>query len=391
MPQPEQNVIVLVADDEPSTLALVASHVRAKGYKVLEASDGDQAWQLAHEHLPDLVILDVMMPGMSGWEVCRKIREAVSLAHTGVIMLTGIGENLNEMTSPLYGADTYLDKPFEFASLDEKVTQTLAERKQGAMGRPDPEVAALRESSLPPPPKGNGVVLEKGPKAKPPATTKRTAKKADPRPKEAARPLVKAAARKDLEARTTKQTKAAKRTAPERIVAKATIKAAPKKASKPTPRGSVAKRGAKKVVATRAKKAGAQLAAAKSAAKKRVVKKAPKPAAKKAKAASGVKKSAAKPAAKRASAKKAAATKGASKRAASKAVAKASAKKPASKKAAPKKRAATAPQVARRDSKKAAPAAVATSQGTSFGKPTLSPPMKKRRSPTETPSGGVTV
>src|SRR5260221_5034523 len=129
MPQPEQDVVVLVADDEPSTLALVASHVRSRGYKVLEASDGDQAWQLAHEHLPDLVILDVMMPGMSGWEVCRKIREAVSLAHNTVIMLTGIGENLNEMTSPLYGADSYLDKPFEFSVLDERIAEALAARR----------------------------------------------------------------------------------------------------------------------------------------------------------------------------------------------------------------------------------------------------------------------
>src|SRR5215831_409063 len=156
MSQTEQDVVVLVADDEPSTLALVASHVRSRGYKVLEASDGDQAWQLAHEHLPDLVILDVMMPGMSGWEVCRKIREAVSLAHTGVIMLTGIGENLNEMTSPLYGADAYLDKPFEFAELDAKLSATLAERREGAMGRPDPE-AVERRATEPPPAGANGM------------------------------------------------------------------------------------------------------------------------------------------------------------------------------------------------------------------------------------------
>src|SRR5262245_49438745 len=137
MSQIEENVVVLVADDEPSTLALVASHVRSRGYKVLEASDGDMAWQLAHEHLPDLVILDVMMPGMSGWEVCRKIRESLPLAHTGVIMLTGIGENLNEMTSPLYGADAHVDKPFEFADLDEKIENTLQARRDGAFGRAD--------------------------------------------------------------------------------------------------------------------------------------------------------------------------------------------------------------------------------------------------------------
>lgn len=133
----ENKTVVLVADDEPSTLALVSGHLRAKGYRVIEATDGDQAWELAHEHLPHVVVLDVMMPGMSGWEVCRKIREAVSLAHTGVVMLTGIGENLNEMTSPLYGADAYVDKPFEFADLDEKIELTLSQRESGALGRPD--------------------------------------------------------------------------------------------------------------------------------------------------------------------------------------------------------------------------------------------------------------
>ena len=130
-------IVVLIADDEPSTVAMLSSHLRSNGYAVLEASDGDQAWELAHEHLPHLVILDVMMPGMSGWEVCRKIREAVSLAHTGVIMLTGIGEHLNEMTSPLYGADAHVDKPFEFTVLDAKIKETLERRKQGALGRPD--------------------------------------------------------------------------------------------------------------------------------------------------------------------------------------------------------------------------------------------------------------
>src|SRR5688572_14399456 len=141
----DTKAVVLVADDEPSTLALLGRHLRSKGYQVLEASDGDQAWELAHEHLPDLVILDVMMPGMSGWEVCRKIREAVSLAHTGVIILTGIGEALNEMTSPLYGADAHLDKgaaaqvdkPFEVVELDRKIEETLSRRGPVALGRAD--------------------------------------------------------------------------------------------------------------------------------------------------------------------------------------------------------------------------------------------------------------
>src|SRR6266567_1265021 len=103
--------VVLVAEDEPTMLELVVRHLKTMDdpkLEVLEAPDGDEAWRLAQEVLPDLVVLDVMMPGMSGWEVCRKIREdQARFAHTGVVMLTGIGEKVNEMTSPLYGADAY--------------------------------------------------------------------------------------------------------------------------------------------------------------------------------------------------------------------------------------------------------------------------------------------
>jgi DNA-binding response OmpR family regulator len=123
--------VVLVADDEPTMLELVSRHLRAidqPKLHVIEASDGDEAWRLAREKLPDLVVLDVMMPGMSGWEVCRKIRQDASLAHTGVLMLTGIGESLNETTSPLFGADEYIDKPFDFEALDQKIVQVLSKR-----------------------------------------------------------------------------------------------------------------------------------------------------------------------------------------------------------------------------------------------------------------------
>ena len=142
---PSSNPVVLVADDEPSMLELVAQHLKTLDdpqLVVLEASDGEQAWKLAREHLPDLVVLDVMMPGMSGWDVCRKIREDVALAHTGVVMLTGIGENLNQMTSPLYGADAYIDKPFDFEELDEKVKAALSARaaQREAVQRPTKNV-----------------------------------------------------------------------------------------------------------------------------------------------------------------------------------------------------------------------------------------------------------
>jgi DNA-binding response OmpR family regulator len=147
--------MVLVADDEPTMLELVTRHLRSIEPKleVIEASDGDEAWRLARERLPDLVVLDVMMPGMSGWEVCRKIRQDAALAHTGVLMLTGIGESLNEATSPLFGADEYIDKPFDFEKLDEKIKGVLARRATQREAVPRP-LTTKRAAS---PQVGNGV------------------------------------------------------------------------------------------------------------------------------------------------------------------------------------------------------------------------------------------
>ncbi len=120
---------VLVAEDEPAMLSLVTRHLKSLGLSVIEAGEGDVAWELAQQHHPDLVLLDVMMPGMSGWEVCKRLKGPASegkFATTGVIMLTGIGENLNDMTSPLFAADAWLNKPFEFTDLDAKIVETLA-------------------------------------------------------------------------------------------------------------------------------------------------------------------------------------------------------------------------------------------------------------------------
>ena len=123
---------ILVADDDLHILSLVRNYFRKRDFHVLEASDGDEAMQKILENEPSLVILDVMMPGQTGWEVCRSVRENPRLSGIGVIMLTGIGERLNEMTSPIYGADAYLDKPFDFGELEKLVTDVLAKRTGAA-------------------------------------------------------------------------------------------------------------------------------------------------------------------------------------------------------------------------------------------------------------------
>lgn len=123
---PTKKPTILAADDDVEILTLVVRQLKRQDANVLEASDGEEALKIARREKPDLVVLDVMMPGMSGWEVCRAIREDASIANTPVLMLTGIGERLNEMTSPLYGADDHLDKPFDFDELGERIKALLA-------------------------------------------------------------------------------------------------------------------------------------------------------------------------------------------------------------------------------------------------------------------------
>jgi DNA-binding response OmpR family regulator len=206
--------VVLVADDEPTMLELVTRHLRSieqPRLEVIEASDGDEAWKLARERLPDLVVLDVMMPGMSGWEVCRKIRQDAALAHTGVLMLTGIGESLNETTSPLFGADEYIDKPFDLEKLDELIERVLAKRR------------AQREAV--PRPVGNGVGGPAKAAVAASSKSKRPAKKAKPAVSKRANRKQKGSAK----AEKGKKTMAAKKAKKAAKKAKKTAKKAKKK------------------------------------------------------------------------------------------------------------------------------------------------------------------
>ena len=123
--------VIMVADDDTQILDLITEHFENFDCELLTASDGEQALEMALEHVPDLVILDVMMPGLNGWEVCKYLREHEGFEKTGVIMLTAIGETVNDATSPLYGADDHVDKPFSFAELEFKVKRVISERRRG--------------------------------------------------------------------------------------------------------------------------------------------------------------------------------------------------------------------------------------------------------------------
>ncbi len=234
--------LVLVAEDEPTMLELLVRHLRTFNQpklEVIEAPDGDEAWRLAQEQLPDLVVLDVMMPGMSGWDVCRKIREdRARFAHTSVLMLTGIGERVNEMTSPLFGADAYIDKPFDFEELDDKVRGALEKHAAQRASVPRHIHNGVTAPARPAP------AAPRKAKAKA-APAKAKAKAAPAKAKAGAKPakkLVTKSAKKSAKKNSAKQHKAASKP-------KGTLKMAAKKGAK-----KVAKKAAKKVAKKAAKK-----------------------------------------------------------------------------------------------------------------------------------------
>ena len=131
MAETPETPVILIADDDTQILDLITEHFESFDCELLTATDGEQALEMAIEYQPDLVILDVMMPGLNGWEVCRYLREHDGFEKTAVIMLTAVGEKANEATSPLYGADDHVDKPFSFDELEFKVRRTISERRRG--------------------------------------------------------------------------------------------------------------------------------------------------------------------------------------------------------------------------------------------------------------------
>lgn len=117
---------ILVVDDDPEILGMLDIRLGKRGYHVISAADGEQALEQARKEKPSLVVLDVMMPRMNGWEVARALRQDPATHAIKIVMLTAIGAQMNEMTSPLYGVDAYLDKPFQFAELEKKIDELLA-------------------------------------------------------------------------------------------------------------------------------------------------------------------------------------------------------------------------------------------------------------------------
>ena len=117
---------ILVVDDDPDIVTMLSTRLSSRGFKVSTASDGHQAIELTKKELPDVVLLDVMMPGKSGWEVARAIKQDPATNAVKIVMVSAIGAKTNEITAPIYGADAHVDKPFELDHLEKVIRQLLA-------------------------------------------------------------------------------------------------------------------------------------------------------------------------------------------------------------------------------------------------------------------------
>ena len=120
--------IMLLVDDNADVRYFIKSHF-AGSYQVLEAGNGVEGWDMAIKTIPDIIISDVMMPDMDGFEFCRKIRKDERTSHIPILLLTALGSREHEIEGLSYGADDYITKPFDLVILQTKVENILSVRQ----------------------------------------------------------------------------------------------------------------------------------------------------------------------------------------------------------------------------------------------------------------------
>ncbi len=116
---------LLVADDEPNIVISLEYLMKREGYQVLVATDGNQALEMIQRERPALVLLDVMMPGKTGFEVCQAVRADPALEDVRILMLTAKGRDTDVSKGLALGANAYMTKPFSNRELVQKVAAML--------------------------------------------------------------------------------------------------------------------------------------------------------------------------------------------------------------------------------------------------------------------------
>lgn len=130
---------ILIVDDDADFRDITRISLSKKGYKVLEARSGREAMQLARKEQPDLILLDILMPGLDGYETCRQIKTNPATRHIAIIVLTALGDPLARYKAQKAGADDYVAKPVTTDELHEQVKRLLHRQElfHGARRRED--------------------------------------------------------------------------------------------------------------------------------------------------------------------------------------------------------------------------------------------------------------
>lgn len=125
---------VLVVEDEPAQRELLSYNLEAEGFRVIVAEDGNEAMLVMEEERPDLVLLDWMLPGTTGIEVCRRIRARKHLRETPIIMISARSEEMDRVRGLETGADDYVSKPYSIVELVARVKAQLRRSRPGTVG-----------------------------------------------------------------------------------------------------------------------------------------------------------------------------------------------------------------------------------------------------------------
>ena len=118
-------VTVLLVDDNPQNLKVLYETLKDKGYRLLIANEGEKALDLAHRHHPEVILLDIMMPGATGLEVLEKIRQMDERKSTPVVILTAKGQDADRQAAFSLGANDFLTKPFSPKKLLARIHQII--------------------------------------------------------------------------------------------------------------------------------------------------------------------------------------------------------------------------------------------------------------------------
>ena len=150
---------ILIVEDEADIRELLRFNLEREGFSVLEAADGNEGLKLARQHMPDLMLLDVMLPGLDGFEVCRRLGAQSETANIPVLMLTARGEEMDRVVGLSLGADDYVVKPFSVRELMLRIRAVLRRgtrssespvlERHGIRLRPEAHTAEVQGQEMP--------------------------------------------------------------------------------------------------------------------------------------------------------------------------------------------------------------------------------------------------